>query len=147
MKGGFCSYDGPRAFSLSLSHAAASVSLHLCCRPSHLPSHLLPAPSSPPSGSLYWAALKPDVPVLQELAKGRGRVESFYSTSPFFFLISFSHSFPRIVAHITPPSSQYTNYLPLLPPLPVMRGKRPSSRLNQPFFLLLFESGEERMWL
>lgn len=165
----FCSYDSPRALSytVSLSLSAASVSLHLPAILSilHTFSHtsFSLAHSSPPSGSFYWAALKPDVPALlrgragrrgdgggdERGGRGRRMTCSFRATHSPHNRISL-HPFSRIflptisvlllqdLAQIIPQKKNtptYTNLTSSTSPLPVMQCERPSFKSNQPFDL------------
>lgn len=79
----FCSYDSPRALSHTQSHClfrrfCIVASLRYLIYPSHILSHLFSRSLLASQWLFYWAALKPDVPVLRRrggrwgtAAKGR----------------------------------------------------------------------------
>lgn len=120
----FCSYDSPRALSYTVSlsfppplYRCISLLSYLSFTHSLTPFSL--APSPPPSGSFYWAALKPDVPVLRgqegrrgTAVKGRGdqmtcsftaahsphnRLTFLHPLSLFFFFtLYFQFSYPHL---------------------------------------------------
>lgn len=131
--------------SLTQPHCLFPPPLYRCISPLSFTRSLTPFSSLPasqsPSGSLYWAALKPDVPVLRGraggAAKGRGQPNdlqlqsssfptrqtvsptSLYRTLHLCFFVLFSHSFPRILLMFhtqkktppTPTPHTQTNFL------------------------------------
>lgn len=141
------SFEGGRVLQLWQPSASQPHCLFLppplyrCISPLSFTRSLTPfsslAHSQPPSGSLYWAALKPDVPVLREraggAAKGRGQpndlqlqsssfpTQQTFSPTSLYLTLFFGFIFPLLsqdlahVPHPKHPPPPYTNKLPLLP--------------------------------